>query len=202
MAVTGAAIAGWAAANAGTIALVSTAASVAATGYQVYSQGQQAAAEAEAQKQYNKQVQQQAVMAYDDLSPAEIDANRQANEEAMNQQAELFQAKGRVNVFAAASGTLGGSVDSLLFDYTQQRDRNISSILNQREAGLYSIKQQAESLRQNSISSQNISPISKPSWMEGAFKIGSSIVAGADRLSTTSKTTDKLTRANASTSSV
>lgn len=202
MAVTGAAIAGWAAANAGTIALVSTAASVAATGYQLYSQSQQAAAEAEAQKQYNKQVSQQAVSAYDDLSPAEIDANRQANEEAMNQQAELFQAKGRVNAFAAASGTLGGSVDSLLFDYTQQRDRNINSILTQREAGLYSIKQQAESLRQNSISSQSIKAINKPSWVEGAFGIGSAIVAGADKLSTTSRVTDKLSKAKVSSSSV
>lgn len=202
MAVTGAAIAGWAAANAGTIALVSTAASVAATGYQMYAQSQQASAEAQAQKQYNQQVSQQAVSAYDDLSPAEIDANRQANDEAMNQQAELFQAKGRVNAFAAASGTLGGSVDSLLFDYTQQRDRNINSILTQREAGLYSIKQQAESLRQNSISSQSVKPISKPSWMEGAFGIGSTIVAGADKLSTTSRVTDKLTKAKVSTSSV
>lgn len=174
------------------LAIASVVASVGSTAYSFYSQRLQASAEADAQKQYNKQISQQAVMAYDDLSPAEIDANRQANEDAMNQQAELFQAKGRVNAFAAASGTLGGSVDSMLFDYTQQRDRNINSILTQREAGLYGIKQQAESIRQNSISSQDTRIISKPSWLEGGFQVGSSIVSGLDKLSSNKKVTDLL----------
>ena len=196
MAVTGAALAGWAAANAGTIALVSTAASIAATGYQMYSQNQQAKSEAKAQSELNEQLNIQAAASYDDLSPAEIDANRQAQEAALDQQAQSIQAKGRVNLFAAASGTMGGSVDSLLFDINQQRDKNINSILLQRESGLYSIKQQAESIRQNAIGGQNRQAISQPSWIEAGLKIGSTAIQGFDRygrMNETFKLQDKAT---------
>ena len=196
MAVTGAAIAGWAAANAGTIALVSTAASVAATGYQMYSQQQQAKQEAKSQSETNKQIAIQAASSYDDLTPAEIDANRQAQEAALDQQAQAIQAKGRVNLFAAASGTLGGSVDSLLFDINQQKDKNINSILNQREGGLYSIKQQAEGIRQGAIGSQSRQAINQPSWIEAGFKIGSTVIQGFDRfgrMNETFKLQDKAT---------
>lgn len=196
MAVTGAAIAGWAAANAGTIALVSTAASIAATGYQFYSQQQQAKQEASAQEQMNKQIAVQAAASYDDLSPAEIDANRQAQEASLDQQAQAIQAKGRVNLFAAASGTMGGSVDSLLFDVEQQKSKNINSILTQRESGLYSIKQQAESIRQNAIGSQSRQTISQPSWIEAGLKLGSTAIQGFDkfgRMNETFKLQDKAT---------
>lgn len=196
MAVTGAAIAGWAAANAGTIALVSTAASIAATGYQVYSQNQQAKQEAHAQDEMNKQIAIQAAASYDDLTPAEIDANRQAQEAALDQQAQSIQAKGRVNLFAAASGTMGGSVESLLFDVEQQKSKNINSILAQRESGLYSIKQQAESIRQNAISGQSRQAISQPSWIEAGLKIGSTAIQGFDkfgRMNETFKLQDRAT---------
>lgn len=196
MAVTGAAIAGWAAANAGTIALVSTAASIAATGYQAYSQNQQAKQEAHAQDEMNKQIAIQAAASYDDLTPAEIDANRQAQEAALDQQAQSIQAKGRVNLFAAASGTMGGSVESLLFDVEQQKSKNINSILAQRESGLYSIKQQAESIRQNAISGQSRQAISRPSWIETGLKIGSTAIQGFDkfgRMNETFKLQDRAT---------
>ncbi|QHJ81061.1 MAG: hypothetical protein [Bacteriophage sp.] len=188
-------IAAWAAANAGTIAAVSTVASVAAQGYSMYQQQQQAKQESEYQKNLNEQTNLQAAASYDDLTPAEIDANRQAQEAALNQQAESFQAKGRVNVFAAAAGTLGGSVDSMLFDIDQQKDKNINQILTQRESGLYSIKQQAEGIRQGAISRQDTRSISKPSWVEGALKIGGSVVSGLDkygRMNETFKLQDKV----------
>lgn len=188
-------IAAWAAANAGTIAAVSTAASVAAQGYSMYQQQQQAKQEYNYQSEMNKQQAIQAVNSYDDLTPAEIDANRQAQEAAIDQQAQALQAKGRVNVFAAAAGTLGGSVDSLLFDIDQQRDKNINTILTQREAGLYSIKQQAESIRQGAISNQSRKAINQPNWLEGGLKIGSSVVSGLDkygRMNETFKLQDKV----------
>lgn len=190
-------VAAWAAANAGTIALVSTAASVAATGYSMYSQMQQAKQEAAAQSRQNEEVAIQAAASYDDLSPAAIDANRQAQDEALRQQAEALQAKGRVNVFAAASGTLGGSVDSMLYDIEKQKSQNINSILAQRESGLFSIKQQAESIRQGAMNNQSRQAIKSPSWLEAGLAVGTAAVKGFDnygRMNETFKLQDKATQ--------
>lgn len=173
-----AAIGAWAAANAGTIAAVSTAVSVAATASQFYSQSQQAKAQAEAVSQQNEQLAKQAVESYDDMTPAEIDAQRNAADMELQQQAEALQAKGRVNVFAAASGTAGQSVDSMLFNIDAIKARNTNEILKQREAGLFSIKQQAEQSRQGAISNMSREAIQRPSWIEAGLKIGTQAVSG------------------------
>lgn len=173
-----AAIGAWAAANAGTIAAVSTAVSVAATASQFYSQSQQAKAQAEAVSQQNEQLAKQAVESYDDMTPAEIDAQRNAADMELQQQAEALQAKGRVNVFAAASGTAGQSVDSMLFNIDAIKARNTNEILKQREAGLFSIKQQAEQSRQGAISNMSREAIQRPSWIEAGLKMGTQAVSG------------------------
>lgn len=173
-----AAIGAWAAANAGTIAAVSTSVSVAATASQFYSQSQQAKAQAEAVSQQNEQLAKQAVESYDDMTPAEIDAQRNAADMELQQQAEALQAKGRVNVFAAASGTAGQSVDSMLFNIDAIKARNTNEILKQREAGLFSIKQQAEQSRQGVISNMSREAIQRPSWIEAGLKIGTQAVSG------------------------
>lgn len=173
-----AAIGAWAAANAGTIAAVSTAVSVAATASQFYSQSQQAKAQAEAVSQQNEQLAKQAVESYDDLTPTEIDAQRNAADMELQQQAEALQAKGRVNVFAAASGTAGQSVDSMLFNIDAIKARNTNEILKQREAGLFSIKQQAEQSRQGAISNMSREAIQRPSWIEAGLKMGTQAVSG------------------------
>ena len=173
-----AAIGAWAAANAGTIAAVSTAVSVAATASQFYSQSPQAKAQAEAVSQQNEQLAKQAVESYDDLTPAEIDAQRNAADMELQQQAEALQAKGRVNVFAAASGTAGQSVDSMLFNIDAIKARNTNEILKQREAGLFSIKQQAEQSRQGAISNMSREAIQRPSWIEAGLKMGTQAVSG------------------------
>ena len=173
-----AAIGAWAAANAGTIAAVSTAVSVAATASQFYSQSQQAKAQAEAVSQQNEQLAKQAVESYDDLTPAEIDAQRNAADMELQQQAEALQAKGRVNVFAAASGTAGQSVDSMLFNIDAIKARNTNEILKQREAGLFSIKQQAEQSRQGAIRNMSREAIQRPSWIEAGIKMGTQAVSG------------------------
>lgn len=196
MAVAAAGVAAWAAANAGTIAAVSTAASIAAQGYSMYSQAQAAKAESQAAEEQNKEAAIQAAAAYDDLTPAEIDANKQANDAAMAQQAEAIQAKGRVNLFAAASGTGGGSVDSMLFDIDSIKAGNINSIISQRESGLISIRKQAEQIRQGGISNQNRQVINSPSWIENGIKLGTSVVNGISNYQATQKAVSGLQRAN------
>lgn len=186
----------FAAANAGTIAAVSTAAAVAAQAYSMYSQNQAAKAETSAAEEANKEAAIQAAASYDDLSPAEIDANRQANDAALAQQAESIQAKGRVNLFAAASGTGGGSVDSMLFDIDNIKAGNINQIITQRESGLLSIRNQAEQIRQGAIGSQSKRAISTPSWIENGLKLGTSVVKGISSYQDTSKAISGLDKAN------
>lgn len=181
MAVSAAAVSTWMAANAATIAAVSTAAAVASTAYSTYAQQQNAEAMAKQQSEANKAMAVSAAESYDDLSPAEIDAQRQANELALQNQADAIQAKGRVNVFAAASGTMGGSVDSALFDVEATKDRNVNDILRQREAGLYSIKQQAESIRTSASQGQGRQAISQPSWLQAGVQMGQQTVSGYDK---------------------
>lgn len=184
MAVTTAAISTWMAANAATIAAVSAATTVASTAYSVYSQNQNAGLAAEQQSENNKAMAVAAAASYDDLSPAEIDASRQASELALQNQADAIQAKGRVNVFSAASGTQGGSVESALFDIDATEARNVNDILRQREAGLSQVKQQAESIRYGAEQGQNRQAISRPSWVEGGLQIGQSVAGAFDKYNT------------------
>ena len=186
-----AAISAFMAANAGTIAAVSTAASIASTAYGVYAQSQSAAEMAKQQSENNKAMAIAAADSYDDLSPSEIDAQRQASELGLQNQADAIQAKGRVNVFAAASGTMGGSVDSALFDIDATKDRNVNDILRQREAGLYSIKQQAESIRTSASQGQSRQAISQPSWLQAGVQIGQQAVSGYDKYMSKQPTFDK-----------
>ena len=191
MAVTTAAMSAWMAANAATIAAVSVAATVASTAYSAYSQRQSADAMAKQQSESNKAMAISAAESYDDLSPAEIDAQRQASELGIQNQAEALQAKGRVNVFSAAAGTMGGSVDSALFDIEATKERNVNDILRQREAGLYSIKQQAESIRVGATQGQNRTAIEQPSWLQTGMQIGQQVVSGYDKYTSKQPTFDK-----------
>lgn len=189
MAVTGAAIAGWMAANAGAIAAVSAATTVASTAMSAISAQQQASMQAKTQAEQNKALAVQAAESYDDLTPAEIDAQRNAADAEMQNKAEALQAKGRVNVFAAASGTQGKSIDSMLFNIEAIQGRNTNEILRQREAGLFNIKQQAEQVRQGAIGSMSRQVIDKPSWLETGLAIGKSAVQGFDRYNQMSSST-------------
>ena len=191
MAITAAAVGGWMAANAAAIAAATTVAAAAASAYSMYSQSKAASAEAAAQTENNKKVAIAAADSYDDLSPAEIDLQRKAANLALQEQQDALQVKGRVNLFAAASGTMGGSVESSLFDVEQIKARNINTILREREAGLSSIKVQAEQTRQSAISQQTQRSVSGPSWIEGGLKIAGSLMEGYGKYTERKPTFDK-----------
>lgn len=181
MAVTAAAASSWIAANAGTIAAVTAAVSTAATAASMYQQKQTADAAFDQQEQANKAQAKAAASSYDDLSATEIDINRQASDEVIQQNLAAAQARGRVNLFAAASGTMGGSVDSMLSDIEATKDRNINTVLDQRQSGLYSVRQQAEATRWGAVSSSSQQAISKPSWLEAGLKLGSQAIQSLDK---------------------
>lgn len=178
MALTAAAVGGWMAANAGTIAAVSAAASVAATAMTTVQQKQTADAQFKQQEEANKQQAIAAASSYDDLSATEIDLNRQAADAAVDQQRQAAQARGRVNLFASAAGTMGGSVDSLLFDIDSTRDQNINTILDQRQAGLYQVRQQAEGIRQGAVANNSRQAVNQPSWLAAGLEIGTKAMQG------------------------
>ncbi|QHJ79425.1 MAG: hypothetical protein [Caudoviricetes sp.] len=189
MAVAAAGVGAWAAANAGAIAAAAAVASVAATAYSAYSQKQNADAQAEAQKKSNDSKIAAAVQSYGDLDVQEADIQRNAKESGLQQDIQAMQARGRVNLFAAASGTMGGSVDSMLFDIDQQKEQNLNSIIRQKESGLYSIKQQANQIQTGAVQGQDTRVISSPSWLDVGVATGTAAINAASSYSDKSKST-------------
>lgn len=189
MAVAAAGVGAWAAANAGAIAAAAAVASVAATAYSAYSQKQNADAQAEAQKKSNDSKIAAAVQSYGDLDSQELDIQRNAKESGLQQDIQAMQARGRVNLFAAASGTMGGSVDSMLFDIDQQKEQNLNSIIRQKESGLYSIKQQANQIQTGAVQGQDTRVIDSPSWLDIGVSTGTAAVNAASSYSAANKST-------------
>lgn len=202
MAVTAAAFGAWAAANAGTIAAVSAAASVAAAGYQSYAQRQSANAQEDYQNQMNEAKAASAVSQYGQLDTAERQGIQDAADQTLDQSEQALQAKGRVNVFAAASGMGGGSINSLLGDIEATKGANINKILDDRQAGLYNISQQAYGIQQQAVGSQDLQGISKPSWLETGVSMGSAALNGLQGYNQVTKVSNQLKPANASGSSI
>ena len=141
---------------------------------QVVMQGQEqkamAEAQTKAQEQNNKSLRLAAVQQYDDLSRAERDAIDQSDRESLAQQKQALQAQGRINVMSGASGTYGGSVDSVLHDLVQTRGKNVAAIRSNRDTNLEDIRIQSEAIRFGARANQGNRIFSKPS--SGAIALG------------------------------
>lgn len=121
-----------------------------------------AEAQAKAQDQNNKAIRASAIQQYDDLSRSERDAIDQADLESLEQQKLAIQAQGRVNVMSGASGTYGGSVDSVLQDLVQTRGKNIAAIRSNRDTQLEDIRIQSEGIRFGARARQGNRVFAKP----------------------------------------
>ena len=133
---------------------------------QVFVQAEQtklnAEAQAKAQEQNNQSIRLAAVQQYDDLSRAERDVIEQADLESLDQQRQHIQAQGRVNAMAGASGTYGGSVDSVLRDLVQTRGRNVAAIRSNKKTQLDDIRVQSEAIRFGARAQQGNRVFTKP----------------------------------------
>lgn len=163
------------AANAGTIATVTMAG-------QAVMQGIEARNQAERQAEYQKQQNRRAIESmqdqYSQLSGAEADARERAVQEGMNNKLEAAKRKSQINLMAAASGTQGLSVDSMMRDISQQRGRNMNTILRNQDIELQGFRNQAEQIRTGTADRIDNRKIQKPSWAEIGINTGAQALQG------------------------
>lgn len=163
------------AANAGTIAAATMVG-------QTVMQGIEARKQAERQAEYQKQQNQRAIESmqdqYSQLSGAEADARERAVQEGMNNKIEAAKRKSQINLMAAASGTAGLSVDSMMRDISQQRGRNMDTILRNQDIELQGFRNQAEQIRTGTAGRIDNRKIQKPSWAEIGINAGAQALQG------------------------
>ena len=163
------------AANAGTIAAATMAG-------QAIMSGIQARKQAEAQQQYQQQQNELALKSmrdqYSQLSTAEKDAKERSLNESIQNQEEYAQRRARINLMAAATGTGGLSVDSMMQDLKMQKGRNLNTIVSNQEIELQGFRNQAEAIRTGTQGRIDTRKIQRPSWAEIGLSAAGSAVSG------------------------
>ena len=165
----------WIAANAGAIAAVTAAGSAMMQGIQARNAAQ--AAETQ-RKQKNAAALNSMQDQYSQLSGAEKDSRQRAVEESMANQREYASRRSKISLIAAASGTSGLSVDSMVRDLRQQRGRNMNTIITNQDIELQGFRNQAESIRVGTAARTDNRKIQRPSWAEVGLQTGIAGVQG------------------------
>ena len=157
---------------------------VVAAGSAIYSgisASNQAHNEEEQQRLNNESTMKSAVESYGDLTAHERDADKEEARGGIKAQSDYLRSVGEMNVMSGASGTYGGSIDSMLRDLKTTRGRNISDVVANRTTELDNVKAQAEQIRYGARANMQTRVFSKPS----AVGIGLSAVgAGAQGYAT------------------
>jgi len=133
--------AAWAAANVGTVVAVSAAAISAGM---AYNQSEQ---QKDAQEEYNKALEKDAIRQYGELDKAEADAIYESHAQSMQAQREALTARSSVQLQAAATGTYGNSVNLAIQDINTGYGGRMAEITYQRESQMDAIDQAAERIQ-------------------------------------------------------
>lgn len=145
------------------IPIITLVVAVAGSVYAGVKQQQMVNAEEEQQAINNKITTESAIAAMGDLSPAQRDINHDAAEEGIKSQADYIRNVSQVNLLSGASGTYGGSVDSMLRDLKTTRGRNMSAIVQNRNTQLAEVQKQADQIRYGARAQQDTRIFNKPS---------------------------------------
>lgn len=138
-----------------------SAASAVAAGYQ---QQQQAKQQEAYRKQQNEIAKESMLDQYSELSAAEKESRTASLEQKQENQDEYQKRKAKLNLMAAASGTGGLSVDSMMQDLKAERGRNINAIVHNQEVELDKFRSKSEAIRTQTKSRVDNRKIKKPSW--------------------------------------
>lgn len=163
------------AANAGTIAAATMAGQALMQGIEARKQAEQ---QREMQKINNERAMDSMRSQYSQLSGAEADARERSVTDAMDNQVEAARRKSRINLMAAASGTAGLSMDSMMQDIRQQQGRNLSTIVTNQDIELQGFRNQAEQIRTGTAGRIDNRKIQRPSWLEVGLQTASSAAQG------------------------
>ena len=115
---------------------------------------------------------------YADLGAAKREIEEESLEASLAQQKEYIQAVGRVNLLAGASGTFGGSVDSMLRDLRQTRGANVSKIVKNRNTQLEGLYLNAKNIERQGLASQTTRTFNKPSALATGLGVASAGLQG------------------------
>jgi hypothetical protein len=115
---------------------------------------------------------------YADLGAAKREIEEESLEASLTQQKEYIQAVGRVNLIAGASGTFGGSVDSMLRDLRQTRGANVSKIVKNRNTQLEGLYAEARNIERQGLASQTTRTFHKPSALATGLGIAGAGLQG------------------------
>ena len=159
--------------------VVMTVISVASAVYSGVQQQKQANAEEEQQRINNKATMDAAIASYGDLTPQERDIDAEAAQGGLRAQAEYLRSVGDLNLISGASGTYGGSVDSMLRDLKTTRGRNMSDVVANRTTELDNVAAHAESIRYGARANMQTRVISKPTALGIGLNAAGAAAQGA-----------------------
>ncbi|AWD90665.1 hypothetical protein [Pseudomonas phage Nerthus] len=151
----------------------------AASAYMSYdSSKKNAEAQTEQQEIHNRETAKAIDANYGELSKVEQDALLNEADDNIDLQKQFMQARGRVNTMAAASGTAGQSIDAQMLGLSRDRQTNLDSIQATRQSKLDNVTNQARQIKSQGTASMDYSPISRPSWAQGALSVASTTLSG------------------------
>lgn len=120
----------------------------------------------EAQEDYNKYLEKQAIAQYAELDKQEADVIETSYKESMQAQRDYMKARSSVELQAAATGTYGNSVDLALADLGTGLGQRMADITSRREMQLDNIDVQAKNIAAQAKSGSNYS-VNQPAWYSG-----------------------------------
>lgn len=120
----------------------------------------------EAQEDYNKYLEKQAIEQYSELDKQEADAIEQSYKESMQAQREYMKARSTVELNAAATGTYGQSIDLAITDLGTGLGQRLGDITGKRNMQLDNIATEAKNIKASAVGGSDYS-INQPSWYQG-----------------------------------
>ena len=118
----------------------------------------------EAQDDYNKSLKDDAIRQYAELDKKEAEAIESSYRESLQSQREYLEARSSIELQAAATGTYGKSVDSVIRDLNAGFGQRISDITTRRDKYLDNIDTEAFNLQQSVKRGSDYS-IQQPAFM-------------------------------------
>jgi len=136
-----------------------------AQGYSAYTQ---AKADEEAQDAYNKQLTEDAIRQYGELDEVEDDIIYESHAQSLQAQKQLLLERSDLFLRAAHTGTYGGTVDLALKDIGRGFSSRMSEITDNKDRNLESVVKQAEEIHAGTKRNYDTT-LRRPAWFSGAM---------------------------------
>lgn len=113
-------------------------------------------------KEQNKQIRENAVANYQRIGLMEKEATQDARDSLIQNQVDMATKRGQIEALAAAAGTGGGSINTLVNDVYAGGGRNQGTIVENHSRELEGLKDQAEQVRRGAQAQMRQTSIQKP----------------------------------------